>query len=206
MKTNGKKILKNILRITVLAFVGFAVGVLVYNFNAKRLAGDKMPMPLGFNASVVLSGSMEPELSVNDLIIIKKTEKLYTGQVVVFQDRNSLVVHRIESIDGDWVVTKGDANNTADAPVKRSDIKGEVVLAVPYVGIVIDVVKSPVVVIILIALALFLLERSYRKEKQEKKSELNDIKDEIRGLLEELKSQEAEAPSAADEQGEENKE
>ena len=45
------------------------MGINVYLWNASSLAGNAMPMPFGFGMAVVLSGSMEPVLSVNDLLL-----------------------------------------------------------------------------------------------------------------------------------------
>ena len=61
-----KKIFKNIIRIGLLALCGAVLGVNLYFANAGSLLGDKLPMPFGYGAAVVLSGSMEPALSKGD--------------------------------------------------------------------------------------------------------------------------------------------
>ncbi len=174
-------------RVLLFVFIALVLGVSLYNLNAKMLLGEELPMPLGFGAAVVLSGSMEPELSENDLVIVKKTDEIYERQVVVFQDGASLVVHRIIELDGDTVVTQGDANNTKDDPISKKDIKGEVVFAIPFVGLLVKLLKTPLAVVLLLAAAVFLLNRSYRKEKDTKNDELREIADEIRALTAELK-------------------
>ncbi len=175
------------LRVVVLALVGIILGVSIYTWNAKNLVGDQLPMPLGIGAAVILSGSMEPLLSVDDLVIIRKADDLAVDDVVVYQSGHSLVIHRIIAIDGDTVTTQGDANNTADAPISRDDIKGTLVASIPGVGRLLDIIRHPIVVILIIALALFMLERSYRQEKAQDTAELDEIKKEIRELLDDLK-------------------
>ncbi len=175
-------------RIIVLVLVALILGTTVYNLNAKNLVGEQMPMPFGFGVSVVVSGSMEPELSVNDLIVVTEADELYVGQVIVYQVGSTLVVHRIKSINDDEIITRGDANNTDDAPISADMIKGEVAFAIPFVGMIIRLLQNPIVAVALIALALYLLERSYRAEKSTKNDELAKIKEEIKKEIEELKS------------------
>ena len=181
----SKKILKTVFRILLLALCGGILGFNIYSANAKSLNGNALPMPFGIGASVVLSGSMEPALSVGDLILVKASDSYEKGDMVVFQDGRSLVVHRvIEEGDGK-VVTKGDANNADDGAVELSQIKGEVFLAVPYVGTLIGFMKSPVGSLIIIAAAILLMELPRLKEKQKDADELEKIKEEIRKLKDE---------------------
>ena len=174
---------KNVFRYIVFSFIGIVLGLFVYTQNAKGLLKDKIPMPFGYGMSVVLSGSMESRLSVDDLVIIKATDNYKVNDIVLFQDGNSLVIHRIIEIDGDTVTTKGDANNTADEPINKSQIKGVLVYDIAGLGAVINILKQPVSVFIILAAAFLLTEFSYRKEKDTDTEEL----DEIKKMIEELK-------------------
>ena len=174
---------KTIFRYIVFSFIGIVLGLFVYTQNAKGLLKDKMPMPFGYGMSVVLSGSMESRLSVDDLVIIKATDNYKVNDIVLFQDGNSLVIHRIIKIDGDTVTTKGDANNVADEPIQKSQIKGVLVYDIAGLGAVVNILKQPVSVFIILAAAFLLTEFSYRKEKDTDTEEL----DEIKKMIEELK-------------------
>ena len=114
----GSRILKSNhftrLRFVLLAFVAVVVGVNVYLWNARSLMGNTMPMPFGYGASVVLSGSMEPALSVGDLLIVREQAHYEAGDIVVYQSGSMPVVHRIVSISEEGVITRGDANNAND--------------------------------------------------------------------------------------------
>ncbi|MGN1319962.1 MAG: signal peptidase I [Acutalibacteraceae bacterium] len=178
-KESRKKIL---LRYIIFAFVSIIVGSFIYSQNAKSILRDKMPMPFGYGISVVLSGSMEDRLSVDDLVIIKATDDYKINDIVLYQDGNTLVIHRIIDIDGDTVTTKGDANNTADKPITKSQIKGVLVYDIAGIGAVVGVLKHPVSIIIILAAALLLTELSYRKEKNSDDKELDEIKSEIEKL------------------------
>lgn len=183
-KHKTKKIIKKtVCRYIVFSFIGIVLGLFFYNQNAKGLLKDKMPMPLGYGMSVVLSGSMEDRLSVDDLVIIKATDDYKVNDIVLFQDGNSLVIHRIIEIDGDTVITKGDANNVADEPIQKSQIKGVLVYDITGFGAVVNILKQPVFLILILAAAFLLTEFSYRKEKDIDTEEL----DEIKKMIEELK-------------------
>ena len=174
---------KTVFRYIVFSFIGIVLGLFVYTQNAKGLLKDKIPMPFGYGMSVVLSGSMESRLSVDDLVIIKATDSYEVNDIVLYQDGNSLVIHRIIEIDGDTVTTKGDANNVADEPINKSQIKGVLVYDIAGFGAVVNILKQPVSVFIILAAAFLLTEFSYRKEKDTDTEEL----DEIKKMIEELK-------------------
>lgn len=177
-----RKTLKTVLRIVLLCLAAVIVGYNVYSINAERLAGNSTPMPFGVGISVVLTDSMKPEFSGGDLIIFSEKDSYKEKDVVVFKDGRSSTVHRIIEIDGETVITKGDNNNTPDAPIEKSQIIGAVDFSVPYVGFAVNAIKTPLGTVCIIILAIWLMERSIRLEKAEKQKELDKIKEEIRKL------------------------
>ena len=90
----------------------------------------------------VISGSMWPQLSRGDVVLVKKTSlaEINVGTVIVFRHEGGLAVHRVISFNGSVITTKGDANPVADDPISYSDVVGRVpVLAgrlvkIPWVG------------------------------------------------------------------------
>jgi len=173
-------------RYFVLAILAVLIGINVYSLNASRLAGNQVPMPFGYGASVVLSGSMEPALSVGDLLILKEADHYEKEDIVVYQSGTMAVVHRVIAIGEETAVTRGDANNANDEPIPVSAIKGKVIAAIPAVGNLVWAIKSPLGLIVTIALAVLLVELSFRSEKKEKDDEQEKIKAEIRRLMQEL--------------------
>lgn len=174
-----------ILRRLLLLIVSFILGINVYLWNARSLAGNSLPMPFGFGVAVVLSGSMEPVLSVDDLILIKETDKICPGDIVVYQSGRELIVHRVVSIDGETVLTKGDANNVADEPFDVSNVKGKMVGHLPWMGKIVRCLKTPAGIIGVLAAAFALTELSYRRERKKDTEDIEKIKEEIRRLKEE---------------------
>lgn len=182
---NNKNRIKSVLRLILLVVCGAVLGVNVYLANANSLVGNRMPMPFGYGASVVLSGSMEPEFSKGDLIIVAEADSYSKGDVVVFYDGTDLVVHRIIDESDDTVTTKGDANNVADVSIDRSAIKGKVLFHVDKLGTAVDFIKTPVGTILIIVLAIALVEVPRRRKKEEDDEEKQKILDEIKRLKEE---------------------
>lgn len=180
-----------ILRRLLLVVVSLILGVNVYLWNARSLGRNSMPMPFGYGAAVVLSGSMEPTFSKDALVLVKKSEDISVGDIVVYQSGNRLIVHRVIGIDGDTIRAQGDANNVADPAFDISAVKGIVIGWIPYIGVLINMVKTPAGIILILVCAFLLVELSFRKQKDRDREELDAIKEEIRRLKEEKMSGES---------------
>ena len=173
---------KAVMRIVLLVIAGAVLGVNLYSWNAKSLMGNSLPMPFGCGVAVVLSGSMEPTIRIDDLIIVTEQEDYRENDIIAYQSGNMVVVHRIIEVEPDTVITQGDANNAPDAPIRKEMIKGKVVHWIPGAGRIARLLKSPVATVILVGGALLLSELTLRKEKKKDEDELEQIKAEIRRL------------------------
>ena len=173
---------KNLVRIVLLVIAGAVLGVNLYSWNAKSLMGNSLPMPFGCGVAVVLSGSMEPTIRIDDLIIVTEQEDYRENDIIAYQSGSMVVVHRIIQVEPDTVITQGDANNAPDAPIRKEMIKGKVVHWIPGAGRIARLLKSPVATVILVGGALLLSELTLRKEKKKDEDELEQIKAEIRRL------------------------
>lgn len=205
MKQNNQRRKRGVspARVLVILLSGLLLGLCVYFLNAGLAAGtgkSTPPMPFGMGAGVVLSGSMEPELHVDDLIFVRRAKEYAVGDVVVYQDGRSSVVHRIVAVDGSSVTTKGDANNAADEPVSASDISGKVVGKLPRGGLIVRFLRSPLGVLLVLAAAVLLLELSFRREKSQGDRDIEALRAEIRRLKEpvETAAQDAAQPDTGD--------
>jgi signal peptidase len=184
------KLKKLLPRLLCYLLISLVLGGTAYSWNARRLAGNAMPMPFGVGLSVVLSGSMEPTLSVNDLVVIREAESYQVGDVVVFQERYNLVIHRLVSIDGDTAVTQGDANNTPDAPIELSQIKGKLVAHIPEIGAIVRLLQTLPGTITILAIAVLILLRSRKSEREVQNAELEEIRREIDALRQSIEDSE----------------
>lgn len=177
---------KDLVRWLILAVCGCVLGVNVYLTNARNLMHNLLPMPFGYGAAIVLSGSMEPTFSKGDLIIVQEASEFAVDDIVVFQDMNSLVVHRIVEIQDGLVVTKGDANNVVDDAVDVANVKGKVLCWIPAVGTAIGFLKTPAGIALIIGLAILLVilpdMSSRRKDDEERQriiDEINRLKNDL---------------------------
>lgn len=197
-QTEAKRpVSRTVFRVFILLLISLIAGGAIYSFNARQVLHDQMPMPLGFGVSYVLSPSMEPTLRVDDLVFIRSSDSYREGDIVIFQESNSLTIHRIIHVDGDTVTTKGDNNNSPDAPIQKSSIKGKLVFSVPFLGALVRLLQTTVAKILLIVLAALLFKLSWRKEKKQDDETLEQMKAEIRRLkAQQLPESEAEATSS----------
>lgn len=130
--------------IVVLILVG-AILLAYFLDVTKRGNSSEWQAPL-YGAYVIVSGSMEPSIHVNDAIVIKRTEStdIEVGDVVTYRSLDPsyygiMITHRIIDIvneDGEIkYVTKGDANQTRDRSLVSLDqIYGEVIMRIPKLG------------------------------------------------------------------------
>ena len=147
--------------LTILVIVLFSYAL----FANLKGGGQALPMIFGKGAAVVMSGSMEPNIPLDALIFVDESNDYQVGDIVVIEKPgHSLVVHRIITIDGDDIITKGDANNVADEPIKLSDIKGEVFFYIPYVGYAINFLKTPLGSMLLLFIVFFILFASAKSK------------------------------------------
>lgn len=178
MHKQTKKI-GTLLRGVLLLIISLFLGTALYLWNAETLVGNAMPMPFGIGISTVLSGSMEPEYGIDDLVIVQRADDYKIDDVVVYQDGGMLVMHRIIAMDDDAVTTKGDANDVEDTPISKETIKGRAVARIPKAGAVVQFLKSPVGFLIVLAAAVVLFELPYYNERRKMIEEQEKIKQEI---------------------------
>lgn len=88
----------------------------------------------GIRVFRVGSGSMEPYLKVNDLIIIKTQNNYEINDVITFEDNNNYITHRIIEKEGDLITTKGDSNNTNDPSISEEKIVGKMIYKFRILG------------------------------------------------------------------------
>ena len=129
----------------------------------------------GVEMKAVLTGSMEPELSVGSLLIIKPAEyeEIKVGDDITFvRDKNlTLVTHRVIQKDDETqkITTQGIANNSPDNPTSFKNVVGKVVFHIPFVGYFViwtSTVKGKIICGIIIA-ALVALSILFSKSKSD---------------------------------------
>ena len=130
-----------LLVIFFLLFIFYFVDLL-YNIKSGE---DKPPL---FDAYIIVSPSMVPNINVQDAIIIGRTDPndLKQGDIISYLATDSyysgkVITHRIigiEDVNGELLFrTKGDNNNVADGVLVNEDnVYGKVLFRIPFLGYV----------------------------------------------------------------------
>lgn len=109
---------------------------------AGLLVWTVLPVLIGWQPAVVLSGSMEPAIRTGDVVVTREipVSRLRPGQVLLAAapgEEDSRLLHRFHSTSEDGrIVLQGDANAAPDSsPVTAEAVQGVGVLRVPWVGL-----------------------------------------------------------------------
>jgi len=102
---------------------------------------------------------MEPNLKIGDAIFIKEVNenKINVNDIISFHDGEDINTHRIKEISEEngikYYTTKGDNNKKQDKnKITFKDIEGKYIFKIRNFGIVINILKSKITLIILIVL------------------------------------------------------
>ena len=189
------KVVKKIFRwiFDIILFIILAIAlIMAYNHVQVNIRGNTYTTMLGYSAFEVATGSMSNTIEIGDVILVKliePNETLSENEIVVFTQDTTLVTHRIIKINGDQIITKGDANNKEDDPITRKQIIGKVVKIIPNVKMWKEIILTPKVLIpSSISILLLWIFFSYDKEKNVKTT--NKIIEKQENIEEDIESNE----------------
>lgn len=108
-----------------------------------------IPAMLCLTPTVVMSGSMEPEIPVGSIAYIAPNispENIDERDVISYRMGDKVsVLHRVVDVDRESrrFCTKGDANQSADLGlVEYSQYEGKEIFSIPYLGYIIQFLQS----------------------------------------------------------------
>lgn len=155
-----KKIL-TILILLILIPILFVSGVILMN---SYIHPDKVPAFFGWKPFIVLSGSMETQISVGDIVIVKEvdTRTLKKGDIIAFRNKDIVITHRIDDIiteDGKVkYITKGDNNNTRDeGTVLPEQVEGIFICNVHRLGNLAIFIQTPIGMVVCLSIPIILI-------------------------------------------------
>ena len=151
-------------RLLLVIVVGILMGCSIYLMTSKMVGDNQLWMPFGYGAANVLSGSMEPTFSEGTLLIIKAARETKPGEIVVYQSEDELIVHRVVSVEGDIIVTKGDANAVCDRPFRDTDLKGRVIAWIPHAGVIANTLENVILAVTALILVTVAVHRIRNKK------------------------------------------
>ena len=131
-----------------------ALAIAMITFLVSRVNGGT-PSLFGYTFHRISSGSMEPALQVEDVIIdkeIRDINEVNVGDIITFQGgvefENHLVTHRVvvapyEENGTLMLQTKGDANEVADSPIRADTVKSIYITKINFLAKLYSFFLSP---------------------------------------------------------------
>ena len=154
----------------------FLIIILIYNIIIiiKSLVNpNKTPSFLGIKTYIIVSGSMEPNLNIGDIVIVRETDNIKKGDIISFRENMEIITHRVNDIklfdDEIKYQTKGDNNNSVDIElVELKNIEGKVINKIPKIGNVLLLLqKKEIIIFAIVAYYIYMIRRSKGVRKDE---------------------------------------
>lgn len=156
-----EKIIVNLI-IIVLSIIAMFV---IWGFVQLNVQKKEYLNIFGYSLFSTETGSMSPTMEKGDIVIIKIGDEIREKDIITYKKENVFITHRIEQIEGDSIIAKGDNNNTEDDPIKKDDVIGKAVYIINNVEIWKKVFSDKNVIIpICITVVLFVLLISYKEK------------------------------------------
>ena len=192
------KVLKTLGQVVLFVILIFFILLNILSMNNKSL--------FGFRIYRVISGSMQPALQIGDVIIIKKANNYAEKDIITYDNGLTTITHRIKFINGDEIITEGDANDAPDKPITKDRILGKYFFRISTFSVFSIMLTGKtiylIMVLVLFAILLFAISDrvtrnlEYRrnnfkkvikeKENKEQKKKIPKKKDEMEILAEKL--------------------
>ena len=170
---NFKKILKLIVDILTCILIVIVALYLVFALYNKFINKDGKFLIGKYYIFQITTGSMEHELFAGDYIVVEKTENYKVGDIITYMEDGYYITHRINEIDENKIVTKGDANNSSDSPISRDKIVGKFL----FKEKILTFLTKYKVMVIAVLIALVILESAFSKENNKENKILLDEND-----------------------------
>ena len=169
------RIIKRIGDVLTPVLIVILIAVMAFNVTCyvKRQNGEIAPTVLGFGVAVVISGSMEPEIMIDDLVVYFRQSDYHEKEIVTYKGRTVPVTHRIVGKRTDengnvWYTTKGDFNENDDGEIAADRVVGKVILVIPGVGKLQEWLQSGegflvLAIVMVVLLLLSEVKRAFRR-------------------------------------------
>ena len=192
-----RKIFLNIINVVSVIIITSAVVVLL---TVVLTRSGEAPNIFGYSVFRVLTGSMEPAIETDSLILVRRIDpsEIKKDDIISFYSQDpshggAVNTHRVVSAEQDgelwYYTTKGDANQVADKYIVTSnDLIGKVIFTSHALGLFVRLLANPLIFIPVILLPLFmiLLSNLIRTVRLAKKMAKEEEEAAVREALEEL--------------------
>ena len=164
------KIIKKVIVDVIILVLSIIAILAIWGFIQLNVQNKEYVNIFGYSILSTETGSMSPTIEVGDIIIIKIGDEIKENDIITYKQDDVLITHRIEQIDGDTIITKGDYNNIQDEPIERSQVIGKVVHIFNNVEVWKQVFTDMHVIIpMVITIILFIVMIAYKEKIGDKK-------------------------------------
>lgn len=128
---------KNIIKWSVYTILTIIIG-----------GGTFLQLSSDYNIYLVSSQSMKPTINIGDIIVSSPVDSLLNkglrpGTIITFEHGKELIAHRIVSIEGESLTTKGDAVKDPDPWLTSpAEVQGIYLFKIPHVGKLLNSVQA----------------------------------------------------------------
>lgn len=138
MQSPTAMVLKKVLWGVIYTLFGALLALVIWLAIDKFILKNPVPSAFGYATLTIETGSMESELLIGDMILIKDTGDYKIGDIITYIKEGDSIptTHRIIGYTDNGFITKGDNNNAKDTDdVTHDMIFGEVIDVYPKVGL-----------------------------------------------------------------------
>lgn len=173
IKKENPKIIRNMLLKLIYIILALVIMWNLIKVIKTFMNPNENPSVFGIKTFCIISKSMEPEIQINDIVIIKEVEEseINRGDIITFIKNGETITHRVvntENKEGKkYYTTQGDANNTRDfTEITFENIEGKYIGKIPKIGKILVVFKDKYVLgfALIILMTIYVIrQRNTRK-------------------------------------------
>ena len=147
--------------------ISIVLGVILVGLAYLYLSPD-------YNLFFVRSESMKPAVNIGDMIVTGPvdgliTDQLRPGMIITYEHGKEIITHRVQSIEGEHIITKGDATEEYDPwLVNIDEVRGISLFKIPYAGYLNGFIRTKlgwfiVIIIPAAVLVAFIIKEIYKE-------------------------------------------
>lgn len=135
-----------------------------------------LALATGLRLCIIQTSSMEPTIPTYSVCLVTTRvsyDDLSAGDIVAYTRASDgeIIVHRVVDITETGAITRGDANRSDDGvSVTADNLYAKYITHVPYLGYLYNLVRSPIGVVMIAALAVALIVLNIMTAKREEKT------------------------------------
>jgi len=151
------------------------IPIMIYNLSliyGSIVNPNETPSFFGIKTYVIISGSMEPNLNIGDIVIARsienQEEEIKVGDIISYRKGHSVITHRIVDIKKDEngilrITAKGDNNNVKDSEdILINNIEGKVIGVISKLGKITMLLQDKTILIVALILLYMSISRGYK--------------------------------------------